>query len=165
MPVPARYSRLQIALHWIIAALILVQLTINADMQQAFAQRLAGGSLPANAGAWFHAVVGTVILGLAVLRLFVRANRGVPAPPRGNHRLLNALSHATHVLLYGFLFFMPVTGALAWFMGVELSAILHELGRLILIPVILLHIGGAIVEEVVLDNRVLRRMTRPEVPD
>lgn len=165
MPVSRRYSRLQIALHWIIAALILVQLTINSDMQQAFAQRIAGGTLPANFGAWFHAGVGTLILVLALLRLLVRTRRGVPSPPKGVHPLLNALSHGTHVLLYGFLFFMPITGALAWLAGIELAAVLHELGRLILIPAILLHIGGAIVEEVVLDNRVLRRMTRPELPD
>ena len=165
MPVPRRYSRLQIALHWIIAALILVQLTINSDMQQAFAQRIAGGPLPSDFGAWFHAGQGILALALALLRLLVRTKRGVPSPPRGVHPVLNALSHGTHVLLYGFLFFMPVTGALAWLAGIELAAVLHELGRLILIPAILLHIDGAVVEEVVLDNRVLRRIMRPEIPD
>ena len=165
MPVPSRYSRLQIVLHWTIAVLILVQLTVNADMQRAFAQRLAGAPLPADFGAWFHAGIGLLALVLAIVRLFIRSNRGVPSPPRGNHPMLNALSHGTHILLYGFLFFMPITGAVAWFTGVELSAVLHELGRLILIPAVLLHIGGAIVEEVVLDNRVLRRMTHPEAPD
>jgi cytochrome b561 len=156
---------LQIALHWIIATLILVQLTINSDMQQAFAQRIAGGPLPSDFGAWFHAGMGILALVLALLRLLVRTRRGVPSPPKGVHPVLNGLSHGTHLLLYGFLFFMPVTGALAWLAGIELAAILHELGRLILIPAILLHIGGAIVEEVVLDNRVLRRITRPEIPD
>ena len=165
MPVPRRYSRLQIVLHWGVAALIVMQLTINSDMQQAFAQRLSGGPLPADFGAWFHAGIGVLVLVLAVLRVFVRTNRGVPSPPKGNHPLLNALSHGTHILLYGFLFFMPVTGGLAWFTGLELAALLHELGRLILIPAIFLHIGGAIVEEVVLDNRVFRRMTRPEARD
>jgi cytochrome b561 len=165
MPIPRRYSSLQIVLHWVVAALILVQLTVNSDMQQAFAQRLAGGSLPPDFGAWFHAGIGILVLALAVIRLFVRTNRGVPSPPKGNHPLLNALSHGTHILLYGFLFFMPVTGVLAWFTGIEFAAVLHELGRLILIPAILLHIGGAIVEEVILDNRVFRRMTQPEAPD
>jgi Cytochrome B561 len=165
MPVPARYSRLQIALHWTIAVLILVQLTVNADMQRAFAHRLSSGTLPSDFGAWFHAAIGILALALAVARLFVRSNRGVPSPPKGTHPLLNALSHGTHMLLYGFMFFMPITGAVAWFTGLELSAVFHELGRLVLIPVILLHIGGAIVEEVVLDNRVLRRMTHPEAPD
>lgn len=162
MPEPRNYSSLQITLHWIIAALLLVQLTINIDMQRAFAQRLGGTELPENAGAWFHAIIGITILGLALVRLFVRHRRGIPAPHKDNHPIINGLSHATHLLLYGFLFFMPVTGAVAWFIGVELAGVMHELGRLILIPAILLHLGGALFEELVLNKRVIKRMLSPE---
>lgn len=164
MSSPSGYSRLQIVMHWTVAALILMQLTINADMQQAFAQRLAYGALPENVGATFHAVIGIAILVLAILRLGVRRFHGVPLPPKGNHPLLNLLSHATHLLLYGFLFFMPISGAVAWFGGIEMAGVLHELGRFILIPAILLHIGGAVVEELVLGNRVVRRMIRAKSP-
>ncbi|KRA97879.1 hypothetical protein ASD83_12440 [Devosia sp. Root685] len=163
MSSPRGYSRLQIVLHWTIAALIVVQLTINADMQQAFAQRLAG-TIPDNFGAIFHAAIGISILVLAVLRLGLRQVRGVPEPPKGNHPLLNLLSHLTHLLLYGFLFFMPISGAIAWFGGIETAGVLHELGRLILIPAILLHVGGAVVEELVLGNRVVRRITSAKAP-
>ena len=158
---PNGYSRLQVTLHWTIAALIVVQLTVNADMQEAFAERLGTGLLPADAGALFHIAVGISILTLALLRLFIRLVRGVPEAPPDNSPLVNLLSHMTHLLLYGFLFFMPVTGAFAWFFGIEWAAVLHELGRLILIPAIFLHIAGVVVEELVLDNRILRRMTRP----
>lgn len=164
MSSPSRYSRLQIVMHWTVAALILMQLTINADMQQAFAQRLAGTMLPDNAGATFHAAIGIAVLVLAILRLGIRRFHGVPLPPKGNHPLLNLLSHATHLLLYGFLFFMPISGAIAWFGGIETAGVLHELGRFILIPAILLHIGGAVVEELVLGNRVVRRMIRTKSP-
>ena len=164
MPEPREYSSLQIALHWIIAALIVVQLTVNVDMQKAFAQRLAGTDLPDNAGATFHAAIGITILVLALVRASVRKRRGVPAPHKGNHPAINMLSHATHLLLYGFIFFMPITGALAWFTGVELAGLLHELGRLILIPAILLHVGGAIFEELVLNKRVFERMIRAKLP-
>jgi cytochrome b561 len=156
------YSLLQIALHWTIAVLIVVQLTINADMQQAFAQRLASGTLPDNLGATFHVVMGLSVLGLAVLRLVLRLVRGVPDAPAGNSALVNFLSHATHLLLYGFLLLMPVTGALAWFFGIETAGVVHELGRLVLIPAILLHVAGVVVEELVLDNRILKRMIRPQ---
>lgn len=158
---PNQYSQLQIALHWTIAVLMVLQLTINADMQQAFAQRLGTGALTADAGALFHIVVGISILALALLRLVVRLSRGAPPPPPDNSRLVSLLSHATHMLLYGFLFFMPLTGALAWFGGIEMSATLHEAGRLILIPAIFLHIAGVVVEELVLNNRILRRMVKP----
>lgn len=164
MSSPSGYSRLQIILHWTIAALILVQLTVNSDMQQAFAQRLAGAKLPESAGAAFHAAVGLAILALAILRLGIRHFRGVPLPPKATHPLLNLLGHATHFLLYGFLFFMPVSGAIAWFGGIETAGVLHELGRFVLIPAILLHAGGAIVEELVLGNRVIRRMIRAKSP-
>ncbi|WP_449396022.1 cytochrome b [Devosia riboflavina] len=164
MSSPSGYSRVQIILHWTIAALILVQLTVNSDMQQAFAQRIAGTTLPENAGATFHAVVGISVLALAIVRLGIRHFQGVPLPPKGNHPLLNLLGHATHVLLYGFLFFMPISGAIAWFGGIETAGVLHELGRFILIPAILLHIGGAVVEELVLGNRVIKRMIRAKSP-
>lgn len=160
MPAPRDYSNLQIFLHWVIAVLIVVQLTVNTDMQQAFAQRLAGTRLPENFGAAFHAAMGLLVLALAMLRLAIRHGRGVPAAPKGNFPIVNLMGHATHMLLYGFLFFMPVTGALAWFTGIELAGVLHELGRLILIPAILLHVGGAIVEEVALGHPVLKRMLR-----
>lgn len=154
------YSRMQITLHWIIAALILIQLTVNADMQQAFAQRLATGVLPENSGAIFHAVVGIVVFFLALLRLGLRFWHGVPEPEGNNSALVAFLSLATHWLLYGFMFLMPVTGALAWFFGIELAGIVHELGRLVLIPAILLHVAGAVVEELVLNNRVVGKMLR-----
>lgn len=164
MPAPRHYSGLQIALHWIIATLIVVQLTINSDMQQAFAQRLAGTTLPDSAGAVFHAAIGMSVLALAILRLTIRTRRGVPPAHKDNHPIVNGLSHATHLLLYGFLFFMPITGALAWFTGIELAGVLHELGRLVLIPAILLHLGGALFEELVLNKRVLKRMIKVNRP-
>lgn len=164
MPVPRTYSPVQIALHWVIAALIVVQLTVNTDMQKGFALRLSGATLPESAGAAFHAVVGITILVLAIVRVLIRSGRGVPPPHKDNHPLVNGLSHATHMLLYGFLFFMPITGALAWFTGVELAGVLHELGRLVLIPAILLHLGGALFEEIVLNQRVIRRMVRTKSP-
>lgn len=164
MSSPSGYSRVQIILHWTIAVLILVQLTVNSDMQQAFAQRLGSTTLPENAGATFHAVVGISVLALAILRLGIRHFHGVPLPPKGNHPLLNLLGHATHLLLYGFLFFMPISGAIAWFGGIETAGVLHELGRFILVPAILLHIGGAVVEELVLGNRVIKRMVRAKSP-
>lgn len=164
MSPPSGYSRLQIILHWTIAVLILVQLTVNSDMQQAFAQRLVGAALLGNVGATFHAVVDISVLALAILRLGIRHFHGVPLPPKGNHPMLNLLSHATHLLLYGFLFFMPISGAIAWFGGIETAGVLHELGRFVLIPAILLHMGGAIMEELVLGNRVAKRMIRAKSP-
>jgi cytochrome b561 len=56
------------------------------------------------------------------------------------------------------IFAMPLTGLIAWFGASATSATLHEIGRLILIVLIGLHILGALVEQFVFRHATLRRM-------
>jgi cytochrome b561 len=160
MPQPKGYSTLQIVLHWTIAALVIFQLFVNEAMQHAFADRLNGERMDELGGALLHMGVGMAILVLAVIRLLVRVVRGTPEPYQDTPAILNWLGHATHILLYGFIFVMPLTGALAWFFGVELAAKAHEIGRLILIPAIGFHVVGALAEHFVFRNDTLKRMLR-----
>ncbi len=160
---PAGYSLLQIVLHWTIAALVLIQLLFNEPMQEAFDDRMDRDATDAMAGAIVHVVVGMAVLILAIVRLSVRVNRGTPAVPEGKPAIFNWIGYVTHLLLYGFIFAMPITGAVAWFGGVEFSAELHEIGRLILIPTIGLHVLGALAEHFVFRNDGLVRMLRPDV--
>jgi cytochrome b561 len=160
MPQPKGYSTIQIVLHWTIAALVIFQLFVNEAMQHAFADRLDGGRMDEMGGALLHISVGVAILVLAAVRLVVRVVRGTPEPYQDTPALLNWLGHATHVLLYGFIFFMPLTGAVAWFLGIEFSAELHEIGRLILVPAIGFHVVGALAEHFVFRNDTLKRMLR-----
>lgn len=161
MPQPKGYSPIQVTLHWTIAALVIFQLLVNEAMQHAFADRLDGERIEEMGGALLHMGVGISVLVLAVLRLAIRIIRGVPPPHDDAPRVLGWLGLATHILLYGFIFAMPLTGAIAWFFGIEASAELHELGRLILIPAIGLHVLGALVEHFVFRNDTLKRMLRP----
>jgi cytochrome b561 len=156
---PAAYSRLQVVLHWTIAALIVVQLVYNAPMQAAFADRIEGGGERATGGALFHIVVGSAVLVLAVIRLAVRQVRGVP-PPHDNPPIVNWAAHLTHVALYVMIFAMPLTGLVAWFGASETSATFHEIGRLILIGLIGLHVLGALVEQFGLRRSVFARIVR-----
>lgn len=158
MPAPSGYSNLQVILHWTIAALVIFQLTVNSGMQAAFNDHLEARDVDDMGAAILHIGVGISILLLAMLRLFVRQIRGVPVAHADNPIIINWIGHATHMLLYGFIFVMPVTGLVAWFGGLELSAELHELGRLILIPAIGLHVLGAFAEHFVFHNDSLRRM-------
>jgi cytochrome b561 len=160
MPVPKGYSLLQITLHWTIAALVVFQLFVNEGMQHAFSDRLDGDRVEEMFGALLHIVVGIAVLALAAIRLVVRTIRGAPAAHSDTPAILNWLGHATHVLLYGFIFAMPVTGAVAWFFGIEFAAELHELGRLILVPAIGFHVIGALAEHFVFRNDTLKRMLR-----
>lgn len=159
MPQPRGYSRIQIVLHWTIAALVIFQLFVNEAMQRAFADRL-DGQIENQNGALLHMVVGLAVLLLAIFRLALRLMRGAPAPYKDTPAILRWLGHATHILLYGFIFLMPLTGATAWFLGLEFAAELHEIGRLILVPAIGLHVVGALVEHFVFRNDTLMRMLR-----
>lgn len=160
MPQPKGYSRIQIVLHWTIAVLVIFQLFVNEGVQHAFADRLDSEEMDELAGALLHVCVGVTILMLAAVRLAVRMIRGAPAPHVDAPAILRWLGVAVHVLLYGFIFAMPLTGAFAWFFGLEFAAELHELGRLILVPAIGLHVIGALGEHFVFRNDTLRRMLR-----
>ena len=155
---PRGYSRLQIGLHWTIAALIVVQLVYNEPMQRAFDERVEGAGIGVGGGALVHIVIGSAVLALAVLRLFVRATRGVPAPHAQNPLIVTWAGHATHAALYLMIFAMPLTGLAAWFLGSETAATLHEIGRLALIVLIGLHVLGALAEHFVFRNDAFRRM-------
>lgn len=157
---PARYSRTQIALHWIIAVLVIAQFAVNAAVRVAFGDRLGGGGPPPDAGALFHIVSGLAILGLTVLRLAIRLARGAPAPDADIPPLVAAVAKVAHAALYGFLLAMPLTGAIAWFTASAAFGTLHEIGRLLLVPLIAGHAFGALAEHFVLRNDTLRRMLR-----
>lgn len=159
---PKGYSGLQIVLHWIIAALVVVQLLVNDDIQDAFKERSDGEPFDGEIGATVHIAIGLTIFVLAGLRLAVRFWRGAPEAHSTNPPLVNIAGHAAHVLLYAFLFAMPLTGAIAWFTGLELSAELHELGRLVLIPLIALHAIGALAEHFVFKTNSLIRILKAE---
>ena len=159
---PRGYSLAQIVLHWTIAALVIFQLIFNKPMQEAFDDRIDGEPIDQMAGATIHAAVGITILVLAVIRLAIRLTRGAPAAHRDKPMLLIWIGYATHWALYGFIFLMPLTGATAWFFGVEAAASIHETGRLLLIPIIGFHVLGALAEHFVFRNDSLRRMLRPQ---
>jgi cytochrome b561 len=158
------YSGLQIALHWLIAALVVFQLVFAEQIEQAFDDRI-DGDMPVPAeeiGAWLHVAGGLTILLLALIRIVVRARHGAPAVPREHPAPLRWIALATHYLLYGFIIGMPLVGAAAWFGGIEAAGAFHSAARFILVPLIVLHAAGALVEHFVLRTNVLRRMLVPE---
>jgi cytochrome b561 len=159
---PKGYSRTQVALHWIIAALILVQLVFNDPIQDAFDDRVDGDRMDEFGGALVHILVGTTVLVLGIFRLALRFIRGAPEPHDDKPWILNWVGSGTHAALYVFIFALPVTGLLAWIGSWEEIAEIHEIGRLILIPLIGFHILGALAEHFVFRNDGLMRMLRPQ---
>lgn len=157
----AGYSRAQIILHWVIAALILFQLLVHEGMEMAWDGRMDGGAAEGNPLP--HIVVGSAILVLAAVRLIVRLRHGAPPHPAGQPAALGFLANFVHWGIYVLLFALPISGLVAWFGGIENAADVHGGPlRLALIGLVLLHIAGALAQQFVLRSGVLMRMFKPK---
>jgi cytochrome b561 len=162
---PRGYSLLQVALHWTIVVLIAFQLLFHDAIGDVFDDRMDGDAIRAEdqLGAMLHVAVGASILVLAIIRILVRLRRGAPPVPPQHNAAMRFVATATHVVLYGFIFLQPLSGASAWFLGVEMPAKVHTfLVWYIFAPVVALHIAGALAEHFVFRTNVLRRMLKPE---
>ena len=159
---PARFSRLQIVLHWIVAALMVTQLLCNRGMEAAFDARMDGAGNGSDIWAILHITLGLAVLALAALRLIVRLSRGVPPPPADNPAFIVWTGHLAHFALYLLMFALPLTGAFAWFGKSEIAAELHEWAALLLWVLIFLHILGALAEHFIFKQHSLLRILGAE---
>ena len=161
---PAGYSITQILIHWVVAFLVIAQLVFSEGMEDAYHAFIKGKELSTAdvISANTHAVVGFGILALAVLRLIVRAVRGVPGAPAGQSGPKVWIASATQFFLYLVLFLMPITGALAWFGGYATAAQIHAYAKPLIVLAVLVHFGGALMQHYVAKTNVLVRMMKPE---
>ncbi len=160
---PAGYSKLQIALHWIVAILIVFQIVGHEFMVEAY-DALNDGEVPAALDmllARGHVIAGIVIWLFALWRVSLRFTRGVPAPVPGGNPLLEKLAAFIHFLLYALLLAMPISGSAAWFLSIEQAAYGHSIARFVLLPAVLLHIAGALAHHFVFKDETMKRMVRP----
>jgi cytochrome b561 len=98
-----RYSGLQKALHWIIAALIVGQVAAGLTMTN-----LADGPAK-NALYELHKSAGLTVLALALVRVAVRSMRGAPSlepMPDWQRRA----AHASHYAMYVLIVLVPLAG-------------------------------------------------------
>jgi cytochrome b561 len=105
MTVPARYTGVAIALHWLIAALMVLAVGLGWT-----------ANLVADAAVRpvidLHKSVGLTVLGLAALRLLWRLGHRPPALPVAYGGWERIGAHAAHWALYFFIFALPVSGYL-----------------------------------------------------
>jgi cytochrome b561 len=175
-----RWGSVQIGLHWLIAALILIQVPA------------AWGMVSANPGALqdflynVHKNVGVIIFVLAIVRLTWRLMHPVPRLPEDMPDWQRTFAHVTHFLLYALLFAMPITGFLftalsgypiPLFMVWDLSKLvpvdkplgavfetIHVSLQWLLYLVVVLHVAGALQHHLFRKDWVLRRMTSSTAP-
>ena len=166
MPVArAGYSAAQIALHWTIAVLIIVQVVLHEGMEAAY-RAVQGGPAATESELLLsdlHVACGIAVFLLALLRVVLAPQARRPtAARRGAPEALRLAARAVHFAFYAVILLMPATGALAWFGGVGAMAAVHGAGMLTILVLLLLHIAGALYHHFVLKTDVLRRMLRPE---
>jgi cytochrome b561 len=98
-----RFTPLQRALHWIMAACILAMFFIGVGMVSTIAPKY----LPLIA---IHKTLGTAILVLALVRLGVRARAGAPALPADLPNAMKLAAHLSHYAFYALMILMPLIG-------------------------------------------------------
>jgi len=103
-----RYTGVAIALHWILAILILGMIPVGWWMSDA----VLDPASRSKAGEAFqlHKSVGFTILGLSVLRLVWRLTHKAPPPPQAMPGWEKTLARLTHGLFYFLMIALPVTG-------------------------------------------------------
>ncbi len=157
---PASYSRAQIALHWIAAALIVAQFVLHDPIVAAWDAISKGETPEISVLVWLHVSGGSLILALVVWRLALRMKRGVPALPEKEAPVLKALAHLTHWSLYALMFILPITGLATWFGENETADFIHTTLKLPLLVLVLLHFAAALFQQFVLKTGLIHRMLR-----
>lgn len=155
------YSRLQIILHWVIAALVLFQLVFGESMTAVVDAAEEGTAVsPTDAAlASAHYWAGIAVLALAVLRLGVRLAVGAPAAASGS-LILSRIAGLAHILFYVLLVAVPATGLMALYVSDDFGDI-HALGKPVFIVLIVLHAAAALFHQLVLKDGTLKRMIAP----
>ncbi|RZK81532.1 MAG: cytochrome b, partial [Methylobacterium sp.] len=104
-PAPLRYTRVAIAFHWAIAALVLALLGIGLAMTHADLAPMRRFQLYQ-----WHKSVGITVLVLSLLRLGWRAFHRPPPLPAAMPALERAAAHLAHGVLYALIIAMPLVG-------------------------------------------------------
>jgi cytochrome b561 len=144
---PLAYTRAQIALHWLVAALVLAQYASSGAIVRAHSIHLIG-QRPSRGGL----AIVALMLGRLVLRLWV----GAPAP-RDSSQSAAYLAWAVHFAFYAVLIAEGLTGAVATYFWWPISAT-HTVLFKILLMLVTIHVAAALWHEFLRKDKVMRRM-------
>jgi len=169
-----RYTRVAIALHWALAALILLNLPLGAFSDAI--EELSGASM-----VWLHKSIGITVLFLTLMRICWRLSHRPPPLPEDTAAWQRFSSSAVHLFLYVLMFAVPLTGwlrtsagtyPLRWFELLDLpkfplvrgspearlASDAHEVLAWSLALLAALHIAAALYHRLALRDEVMRRM-------
>ena len=168
-----RYSRTAIALHWTIAALVLLNLPLGRFNEQI--EELGASTM------WLHKSIGLTVLVLSIVRLGWRLAHRPPPFPATLTGWRAAAARTVHGLFYALMVLLPLTGwlrtsagtyPLTWFnlfevpkfaiargsVEAQVASAAHEVLAWAMIALVALHVAAALHHHFVLRDAVLRRM-------
>ena len=151
------YSGLQIALHWLVAILIVIAWFTGEGAEEAMEVVEDGGTI----GFVPHVAMGLAILALVVVRLMVRLSRGVPAVPGDPGSLVAKAAEWGHRLIYLLMIAVPLGGISVFFLGLDVGEV-HGLAANVLMLVVLGHVLMTLYHQYVVKDGLLRRMMKAE---
>lgn len=154
------YTRLQIALHWLIAVLIIAAYFQSEGMGKLLEIRIETGQTGAEGGT-LHGMLGSLVFLLVLIRIVVRLRQGAPDALDGTAPLLAMASKWSHRAIYLLMVAVPVAGMTAWFGHKEDVGAVHEVLGNTLIFVALAHSLLAIYHHFVIKDGTLNRMRKP----
>lgn len=158
------YSRAQVAFHWIVVVLLVFQYLAHDGIVAMWESSLENRQPPQGSAllGYMHMGSGSLILILALARIYLRVTRGAPSPPSDEPWILQFVAEAVHMLIYAMILALPISGLTAWLLGWEVAGTLHIWFMNILLGAIVLHISGGLFQHVVRRSDVLIRMFRPQ---
>jgi cytochrome b561 len=156
-----KYAPRQQRLHWIVAALVVVQLAIGITL--GFMPRQPDNQPFLDKMMFLHVIIGTVIFGLMVMRWRLRRALGAPGSPPGTPYDAALLARLNHYGFYALLLTMPVVGWLAFGSSGRAASILGGLHGAMAFTLVLAiggHLAGVAYHTYIRRDGLLERMTR-----
>jgi cytochrome b561 len=148
------YSRGQIWLHWVIAAM--VTFTLLPVSRDGVLLRDSDGAL--GMPMTLHIGIGLLLGPLTLVRLLLRLKRGVPKSLALETVLLRGGGFAAHVAMYALILVLVASGACAWYLGSPVARQVHEVGRVLLTCIVGLHVAAALTHHFLLHDSALKRI-------
>ncbi len=155
------YSRLQIALHWLVFALIAQQYFFHDAIAAAWERVTEGLEAGFNPLVLTHVVGGALVMLFTPWRLTLRARRGVPLAIEAS-KVQGVLAKLAKIGLYALVMVVPLSGSVAWYGGVEDAAQGHNVINNLLLALFALLVVGPVHHQFVLRHGTLARMRKAQ---
>ncbi|MCB1394689.1 MAG: cytochrome b [Rhodobacter sp.] len=153
-----KYAVSQRLLHWLTLLLLIVSFVSHEAMKTSWIALRRTGEATFSTGTAVHVWIGVAILVLTLLRIVLRFTQGAPAPVEGQNPMITLASAIVHGLLYIVLLLIPLSGIMAWFVGITDAGEVHEVLFNIGWVLVALHIVAALYHQFFLKDNLIARM-------